>query len=380
MFKKNVVIIFLIVIILAAGFFYVRYTWSKNLQDVSDKVLTFAKVSEVSLNGEMLKFLTGTPEDVGTVPYESIKNRLINLVKVDQDLAFTYIYTQREGKIYFLADSEPVDSEDYSPPGQEYTEADSQMFQPFLTGEAMITKPVADRWGTWVSVLVPMKDFKTGEIKNVFGMDYPADHWQKSAIFSTIQAGVTTFFLVFLLIAFLIIGRSNLKIKENRRKMEEIQKEQEMILDSIPAWVFYKDDKNNFIRVNKAFADVLKKSKDQIEGKSVFDIFPKEQADAYLKDDLEVISSGVPKRNIIESMQSPEGVLWVQTDKIPNRNDSGKIIGIIGFTIDITARKSAEDQIKNRSEELERLNNLMIGRELEMINLKKELAELKSKN
>ena len=171
------------------------------------------------------------------------------------------------------------------------------------------------------------------------------------------------------------------EITERKKLEEEVlrsQKEQQMIIDSIPAWVFYKDDKNMFIRVNKAFAEVMQKSREELEGVSCDVLFPKEQAEAYLKDDREVIASGVPKKNIIESMNSPHGTLWLQTDKIPYKNDEGIIIGVIGFTIDITLRKEAEDKTKKHEQELERFNELMIGRELEMVELKKEILRLKN--
>jgi PAS domain S-box-containing protein len=141
---------------------------------------------------------------------------------------------------------------------------------------------------------------------------------------------------------------SNRDITE-RKNIEErllrLQEEQQIILDSIPAWVFYKDKENRFIRVNNAFTKVMEMSRKQIEGKSCFDFYPKEQAEAFLSDDLAVIDSGKPKRNIIESMDSPKGTVWVQTDKIPYRDAQGKIIGIIGFTLDITERKKAENEI-----------------------------------
>ena len=71
---------------------------------------------------------------------------------------------------------------------------------------------------------------------------------------------------------------------------------------------------------------------------------------------MKVIGSGQPKRNIVESMKSPKGTLWVQTDKIPYHDAQGKIIGIIGFTVDITLRKQMEDSIKEHSAKLEALN------------------------
>lgn len=139
--------------------------------------------------------------------------------------------------------------------------------------------------------------------------------------------------------------------------LKKLQEDQQILLDSIPAWVFFKDTENKFIRVNKTFADIMGMSKEQLEGKSMFELYPKDQAEAFWKDDKEVIASGKPKVNIIEPMQSPKGILCVQTDKIPYRNTQGNIVGIIGFAIDITERKKAEDKIQKMNEELKELNS-----------------------
>ncbi len=145
--------------------------------------------------------------------------------------------------------------------------------------------------------------------------------------------------------------------KQAEDSLKKQQEEQQIILDSLPAWIFFKDTENKFIRVNKTLADLMGMSKEQLEGKSLFDIYPKDQAEAFWKDDKEVIASAKPKVNIIEPMQSPKGYLWVQTDKIPYRNNRGEIVGIIGFTIDITERKNAEDKIQKMNEELKELNS-----------------------
>ena len=67
----------------------------------------------------------------------------------------------------------------------------------------------------------------------------------------------------------------------------------------------------------------------------------------------------------------------------PYRNQEGKIDGIVVTLIDITFRKRAEDEIRRRAEELrisneelERFNGASVGRELRMIELKKEVNEL----
>jgi PAS domain S-box-containing protein len=126
--------------------------------------------------------------------------------------------------------------------------------------------------------------------------------------------------------------------------MDTTVDEQSAIFDSIPAWIFYKNKNNEFIRVNKTVSDAMGKSKAELEGKSLFDIYPKEQAEAFWRDDKEVISSGNAKKNIIEQVLTATGLRWISTDKIPYKNASGEIIGIIGFAIDITDKKDAEEK------------------------------------
>ena len=133
-----------------------------------------------------------------------------------------------------------------------------------------------------------------------------------------------------------------------QRQQEELQ----IILDSVPAMIFYKDQENRFIRTNKALEVTLGLPKEELDGKSLFDLYPS-QADAYWKDDQEVIRSGHPKRNIVETLETPEGVRWLQTDKIPYRDARGKIIGVIGFAVDITERQRAEEALKRAQVELE---------------------------
>ncbi|MFH2069212.1 MAG: diguanylate cyclase [Candidatus Omnitrophota bacterium] len=147
--------------------------------------------------------------------------------------------------------------------------------------------------------------------------------------------------------------------KKTENMMRKQQEEIQIIMDSVPAMIFYKDKENRFIRVNRAFAEIMEKPKEELEGKSVFDLYPKEQAEAYWRDDKEVMASGEPKRRIIETMETKRGILWVQTDKIPYRDAQGNIAGIIGFTTDITERKKMEEEIRTLSltDELTNLYN-----------------------
>ncbi|MFA6322795.1 MAG: PAS domain S-box protein [Candidatus Buchananbacteria bacterium] len=154
----------------------------------------------------------------------------------------------------------------------------------------------------------------------------------------------------------LSVARDITQRRQIEQEAKRQQEEQQTIFDSIPAWIFYKDTENRFVKVNQAFCEVMGKSRQQLEGKSMFELYPKDQAEAFGRDDKAVIKSGQVKRGIIESMNSPQGLLWVKTDKIPYHNPQGKIIGVIGFTVDITEQIKFENSIK---EAREFLNNII---------------------
>ncbi|MCX6306846.1 MAG: CHASE domain-containing protein [Bacteroidetes bacterium] len=143
------------------------------------------------------------------------------------------------------------------------------------------------------------------------------------------------------------------EVKESNEKYKQLSIQFESILDHIPALVFYKDKSNNFIHVNKYFAQAQGKEKAELEGKNLTDIYPAEDAEKYYHDDLSVIRSGVAKLNIEEPWVTTEGTKYVNTFKIPFIDIAGNIMGVIGLSIDITDRKNAENEIRKLNDTLE---------------------------
>ena len=121
--------------------------------------------------------------------------------------------------------------------------------------------------------------------------------------------------------------------------LTEQRAELQLILDASPALIFYKDRQNRLVRVNRAFAESLGVPKEQLEGRSLFDFYPREHAEAFWSDDKEVMASGQPKLDIVERA----GERWMRTDKVPCRDAAGNIVGVIGFAVDITGRVRAEE-------------------------------------
>jgi hypothetical protein len=117
--KISVRNIILSVVILISAIVYVRYVWVKTENEQSEKIMQIALSIEASLPTENLSALEGKAEDIEKPEYKEIKKKLTDVISVNPRAKFAYIYIERDDKIYFIADSEPETSEDYSPPGQE---------------------------------------------------------------------------------------------------------------------------------------------------------------------------------------------------------------------------------------------------------------------
>jgi PAS domain S-box-containing protein len=155
--------------------------------------------------------------------------------------------------------------------------------------------------------------------------------------------------------AFADIAAVGLRFARDQEALRKQREDLQVILDSVPAAIWYKDTKNRILRVNRVAAESMGMTPEQLEGRDIRELFP-EDADHYYEDDLEVIRSGKPKWGIVAQMQVPGGDRrWVQTDKVPYRDEMGSIAGVIAFVVDITERKEAEELIEGKEKQMDNL-------------------------
>ncbi len=123
----------------------------------------------------------------------------------------------------------------------------------------------------------------------------------------------------------------------------------QLVLDSIPSRVFWKDVNLVYRGGNQRFlTDAGVDSFEELLGKTDFELaWSTEQADAFRADDREVMATGRAKVNIEEKQtQADGGTFWLQTSKIPLFNDAGNIVGVLGTYTDITERKTYQQKIE----------------------------------
>ncbi len=139
--------------------------------------------------------------------------------------------------------------------------------------------------------------------------------------------------------------------KRAEEKLAEIEKERQIILDSVPAMIFHVDRDSNFIYANKLLADACGLNPADFIGKSTRELFP-EEAEGYIKSDKEIVKSGRPQTGIFGEFRTTEGKRWVRTGKIPLTDADGNVTSIIGLAVDITERKRAEEVLQASEKQL----------------------------
>lgn len=154
------------------------------------------------------------------------------------------------------------------------------------------------------------------------------------------------------------IGRDITGQKTIQRKLAAQRDLFDNVLSNVPASIFWKDRNSVYLGTNDRFArDAGLHSPQELVGKTDYDMaWTKEQADFYRDCDRKVMDTGEPMLNIEESQQQADGKkVELLTNKVPLRDASGQVTGMLGIYIDITERKQAEITLRKSEARLQTL-------------------------
>ena len=163
---------------------------------------------------------------------------------------------------------------------------------------------------------------------------------------------------------------------ESRTKAEAALVQEESLLRSlmehVPASIFVKDVEGRFVLSNKHYARELGASHpDEVVGRTSFDFNEQSGAEEYARVDREIVSTGVAqvslydRRRLLRRTEGGDVESWAITTKAPWLDANGKILGVIGVSLDITKQKRAQAEAARLASIVQTANVAVIGADLD---------------
>ncbi len=200
-----------------------------------------------------------------------------------------------------------------------------------------------------------------------------ADYWNW-----VLGLGILMSFVVYGMVYALSL--SGAKTKEMAAEMTKDLTKFKLALDSNNSHVIITDPDGVIIYANEAVTRLTGYSQDEILGKTPRLWGKQMPAEFYekfwdtIKNKLQVF------RGEITNMKK-SGELYVADAIVsPIISQEGELLGFVGVEQDVTDRKRDEESMQKHTEEVEKLNDLMVDRELKMIEMKKEIDNMRSKS
>jgi hypothetical protein len=193
--------ILLVFFITVVGWFSANTVGNNTTETMRRNLISRASLAASALDTTLVSRLSGSPKDLDNPAYLMIKQKLRTMRESNPDLRFIYLMTMKGEHVVFMVDSEPIESKDYSPPGEVYAEASPELFAAFKSCMKFIEGPLPDSWGVWVSGLVPIIEPHSHHLLGMFGMDIDAKDWQQQ-IFRDRTVPITRTLLILLFVVF----------------------------------------------------------------------------------------------------------------------------------------------------------------------------------
>ena len=140
------------------------------------------------------------------------------------------------------------------------------------------------------------------------------------------------------------------------------------IVDATPDWIFVKDLNHRYRMANEGYASALKRTPDFLIGKDDLELGyseelvkgnPEKGIRGYWADDDEVAARGETVVVQAEKRVTAGKPRWLNTIKVPLKDEDGKVWGVLGFVRDITDRELLRQETEDRLAEINSLYKVM---------------------
>ncbi|MEN6370454.1 MAG: response regulator [Armatimonadota bacterium] len=338
-------------IVLIAGWFFTAY-WG-NLRDKEIRSILIARTRTVAsaMELESLSKLSGNKSDMRKKGYWQIYRHLRYIEQVNSDVHYSYVLGMHNGKVVFLADSGIYGTDDYMIPGTVYEDAAAWVKPLFGRPRTIVKGPYTDRWGTWITGLVPIYT-ANHHLAGFMCLDISADSLMAACAERRLYAIIMVFLLCIVIITFSLILHNT---RESYLRTAASEQYHLGLVECSPNGVLLFDKEGYCKTINKSGCKNLGWTEENIVGKKLSDVIP-DVARPELDFTIEQVLEGKQPTLEVDCHRSDGSrmSLHMQFNGITNFGED--IQQFVGIFIDITKHKKIEEELQKAKETAESAN------------------------
>lgn len=337
-----------LIIFLVVGL-YLHTAYKRNEGYARDEAAKLIESAEMLLDQQIKGQLWQNPVDPSAPGYQALKRTLMFFRAKNSEIRFAYLLYELDGKYYIFMDSEPGDSQDYSPYGEEYTGTMDSVEQVFRTQATVVSGVELDRWGAWVSALTPVKS--SGEkMLGAMGIDYPADAWRGGILHRMTPEIIIACSVALLFVALCWAVLERLRLSRMSKRLAADEELFRAVVDQAPVGIVISTPGNQIDigpldqnSVNRMFLGIIGRSREELTALSLLDITHPEDLEATAENHRKLHAGEIDGFTMEKRYLRPDGSpVWANA-KVIRMSGGAEEQYSLALIEDITARRQAED-------------------------------------
>lgn len=365
----NIKLIVFFTLILGVCFLFFQY---KNIDYLKrNELLEHVRIVNSMVDVNDILNLKGNETDYDNPSYKKLKLQFTEMGSAIKNTRYIYIMAKRNGKTVILIDTQPkkYGIEGLAIPGEEYDEFDNDVASILNRKGERTTMPYTDKWGTFISGLISVVD-QNDKVVAMVGIDNEAINW-KSDIWGELTPQIIVLILIFGLE--IMINRYQINKNKNTLRMSYLAS----ILESSNDPIYSIDFNKKILSWNLGAEKLYGYTESEVMGKDMTKLLLPGEETGRLDNYLKLIINGQKLEPQVTKRKTKSGnIIDVSLILSPIYDDIGKLNSVSVIARDITAQKKRDEELEKHNMELERMNKLMIDRELMMIELKKKIKQI----
>src|SRR5947208_867500 len=171
------------------------------------------------------------------------------------------------------------------------------------------------------------------------------------------------------------------------RELDKARAYAQPLHDAVPVSVFVSDLEGKILQANEAVSQLLGFRQDEVVEQSLSRFISPEETREFTAALREVVERGVTRNAVLNPRSAAGEVIPTSLNASALRDSDGKVIGAIGILRDMRAYEEvvrdleqSKTELQEKILDLEKFEEVVVGRELKMIALEKELENLQREN